>query len=70
MIENINVDTLEKLNTPKELKNILKVKKFDFREDIINILNNIDKRFIVIIGPCSIHNTSEALDYAKKLSKL
>lgn len=70
MIENINVDTLEKLSTPKELKNMLKIKKFDFREDIINILNNVDKRFIVIIGPCSIHNTSEALDYAKKLSKL
>lgn len=70
MIENININSLEELVTPKILKNKSKSKNKLFRNDIINILNNSDKRLIVIIGPCSIHNPSEALDYAKELSKL
>ncbi|MBA6390821.1 3-deoxy-7-phosphoheptulonate synthase [Colwellia sp. BRX10-3] len=40
------------------------------RKDIEAIINGDDKRLLVIIGPCSIHDTEAAIDYAKKLKKL
>ena len=40
------------------------------RQDIITILSLKDKRIILFVGPCSIHNTAEALDYAEKLKEL
>ena len=40
------------------------------RELINDIVNGKDDRFIVIVGPCSIHDTQAATDYAKKLVKL
>lgn len=40
------------------------------RDDIENILNGADKRKIIIVGPCSIHNYDEAIEYAKKLNEL
>lgn len=38
------------------------------REEISNIMHGTDDRLLVVIGPCSIHNIDEGLDYAKKLS--
>lgn len=40
------------------------------RNTIKNILNKKDDRLLVVIGPCSIHDTAAALDYAKRLKKL
>ncbi len=40
---------------------------FDARRAVHNILNGTDDRIVVVIGPCSIHNTAAALDYAKLL---
>jgi len=40
------------------------------RQAIHNILNNNDKRLLVIIGPCSIHDPDAAIEYAKKLLPL
>jgi 3-deoxy-7-phosphoheptulonate synthase len=37
------------------------------RNDFVNILNGKDKRFVVIAGPCSIHDPKSAIEYAKKL---
>ena len=37
------------------------------REAIRRILNGQDDRLLVVMGPCSIHDTAAALDYAKKL---
>lgn len=34
------------------------------------ILDRKDKRLIVVVGPCSIHNPEEALDYARRLKAL
>ena len=34
------------------------------------ILRGEDKRLLVVVGPCSIHDTQAALDYARKLSVL
>lgn len=41
-----------------------------YREIIKNILNKQDNRLLVVVGPCSIHDTKAALEYAIKLKKL
>ncbi|NMP15413.1 MULTISPECIES: 3-deoxy-7-phosphoheptulonate synthase [unclassified Thalassotalea] len=40
------------------------------RSVIEDIISGKDKRLLVIIGPCSIHDTEAALDYARKLKTL
>jgi 3-deoxy-7-phosphoheptulonate synthase len=41
------------------------------RETIADLLHcNTKERLLVIVGPCSIHNPTEALEYAQKLSEL
>jgi 3-deoxy-7-phosphoheptulonate synthase len=51
--------------TPKALDNVLL-----YREIIKNILSKEDHRLLVVVGPCSIHDTKAALEYAVKLKKL
>jgi len=40
------------------------------RERIRKILRGEDRRLLVVIGPCSIHDPAAALDYAKRLKPL
>ena len=40
------------------------------RRDIEAVIEGKDKRLLVIVGPCSIHDTEAALDYAQRLTKL
>jgi len=40
------------------------------REEIVEILDGTNDRLVVIIGPCSIHDPSAALDYARRLRSL
>ena len=40
------------------------------RSTIKNILYGNDNRLMVLVGPCSIHDTKAAIEYAKKLVKL
>ena len=37
------------------------------RETLMRILDHRDDRLVVIVGPCSIHNTESALRYAQQL---
>jgi 3-deoxy-7-phosphoheptulonate synthase len=37
------------------------------REAVINVLDGSSDRFLVVVGPCSIHDTGAALEYAAKL---
>jgi 3-deoxy-7-phosphoheptulonate synthase len=39
------------------------------RRDIGAILAGVDERILVVVGPCSIHDTGAALDYARLLRK-
>ncbi len=43
---------------------------FQSRETIAKILTGEDKRLMVIVGPCSIHDSKAARDYAEKLVNL
>ena len=75
-INNINVESFEKLITPNELIKQIptndKICNFvkKTRNEIIDILDKKDNRKILIVGPCSIHNTDEAKIYAMKLKDL
>lgn len=40
------------------------------REAIQRIISKEDRRLLVVVGPCSIHDEQAALDYAERLSKL
>src|SRR5690554_6096002 len=39
------------------------------REQIRAILSGADSRLLVVIGPCSIHNVDEAVEYAQRLAE-
>ncbi|MCE7649871.1 3-deoxy-7-phosphoheptulonate synthase AroG [Vibrio fluvialis] len=43
---------------------------FQAREAIHNILQDKDDRLLVVIGPCSIHDTEVAIEYGKRLKVL
>jgi 3-deoxy-7-phosphoheptulonate synthase len=40
---------------------------FETRNAICNVLAGRDKRLVVVVGPCSIHDTKAAREYATKL---
>ena len=43
---------------------------FSARQVIKEIIYGEDKRLMALVGPCSIHDTKAAIEYAKKLVKL
>ena len=40
------------------------------REEIKSILDRSDRRLLVVVGPCSVHDPDAALEYARRLSGL
>jgi len=74
-VENTNVSSIETIITPIELKNsypldeTTKINILQWREEIDNIVSGKDKRLLVIIGPCSIHDISSAMEYAREIKK-
>ena len=40
------------------------------RSEIHAILDGLDDRLLVVVGPCSVHDVAATLDYAKRLSEL
>src|SRR6266403_667841 len=42
----------------------------DARTAIANVIAGIDPRLVVVVGPCSIHDTTSALEYAERLKKV
>ena len=76
MSENTRINKIDALMKPSTLKNLIPITDENIgfinytREEIHNILNKTDDRLIIIVGPCSIHDTKSALHYAKLLSEL
>lgn len=75
-LEDLNIASFTSLVTPSQLKEELPVSDSisshvaESRETIKNIMDGKDHRLAIVIGPCSIHDTDAALDYAKRLKKL
>ena len=76
LINNVNVQSQQILSTPQAIKEEIPVPDdavttiVDGREVVENILDRKDKRLLVVVGPCSIHDTEAAIDYAQRLSSL
>jgi 3-deoxy-7-phosphoheptulonate synthase len=64
------------LPSPKTIKAILPLTQsaretvFNSRNALVSILDRKDKRLIVVVGPCSIHDIDAAKDYASRLKNL
>lgn len=75
-LDNLNIQDLKPLLAPAALRAELPVgaaaagKVAAARAAIIDVLRGKDPRFIVVVGPCSIHDISAARDYLARLSAL
>lgn len=75
-VENVNVEMIDPVLPPYFFKlqkckrsNIKDIHLFvkESRNTIKNIYQGLDKRKLLIVGPCSIHDTKAALEFATKL---
>lgn len=75
-ITNINVESQDLLPTPAQVKEELPLTSdvenivVAGRKTVQNILDHKDHRLFVVVGPCSIHDTDAALEYAGRLKAL
>lgn len=76
IVHNTNVASQDILVTPAQLKesvpltDALAVRVSKARKTVFDILDRRDPRLLVVVGPCSIHDTQAALDYAQRLKRL
>lgn len=76
LTDNLRVAELKKLVSPAELcdglplSDALSDKVLADREAVRNIIHLRDDRLLVVVGPCSIHDPSAALDYAQRLARV
>jgi 3-deoxy-7-phosphoheptulonate synthase len=72
----VHVEAFVPLISPNILKKEIPLTKKEIetvtsaRETIGKILRKEDKRLLVVVGPCSIHDETAAIDYGKRLSTL
>ena len=75
-IEDLNIAACEPLITPHDLKRRLPITHnvadtiISSRTIVRDILDRRDKRQMIIVGPCSIHDPEAAVDYGKRLREL
>ena len=75
-LHNLNILAQNRLLTPRELCAAHPVSHKAYatvaqgRQAVFDILDRKDKRILLVIGPCSIHDPVAALDYARRLKML
>ncbi|WP_237134569.1 3-deoxy-7-phosphoheptulonate synthase [Pseudohongiella sp. O18] len=75
-VENLHIIASEELPTPAQLKKEMPLqgRALDTvlygHKSVKDILDGNDQRLLVIVGPCSIHDTKVAMDYARLLKPL
>jgi len=73
---NLKIKSINPIIAPTDLRQVFPVSEAagEFvnlsRLHIKNILRGLDPRLMVVVGPCSIHDTRAAIDYAERLSAL
>jgi len=73
LTDDLKISSMRELITPKEIISELPMSTraietvVETRQEIINILNRKDKRLLLIVGPCSIHDVTAAHEYAERL---
>ncbi|WP_439182157.1 3-deoxy-7-phosphoheptulonate synthase [Carboxylicivirga taeanensis] len=75
-IENLNIIAEEPIITPDKLKQLFPLTDditktiLDGQNTVKRILHRKDKRLLVVVGPCSIHDIDAAKEYARRLKQL
>ncbi|MBQ4768441.1 3-deoxy-7-phosphoheptulonate synthase [Pectobacterium versatile] len=75
-LNNINISDEQILITPDELKAKFPLNDAEQRDiaqaraTIADIIHGRDDRLLIVCGPCSIHDTDAALEYARRLQSL
>ncbi|XYQ53854.1 3-deoxy-7-phosphoheptulonate synthase [Pectobacterium carotovorum] len=75
-LNNINISAEQVLITPDELKAKFPLNDAEQRDiaqaraTIADIIHGRDDRLLIVCGPCSIHDTDAALEYARRLQSL
>jgi len=73
LTDDLKISSMRELITPKKIISELPMSTravetvVETRQEIINILNRKDKRLLLIVGPCSIHDVTAAHEYAERL---
>jgi len=73
---NLNIESIQRLPPPSAVKELFPLSEtasrtvVNGRETVKKILAGEDGRFLVIVGPCSIHDPESALEYARRLGRL
>jgi 3-deoxy-7-phosphoheptulonate synthase len=76
LVYNVNVIAQDVLATPEEIKRRVPLTDraertvLQGRRTLERILDREDHRLMVVVGPCSIHDPTAALDYARRLKAL
>lgn len=75
-LEDVRVRRLRRLATPLAIKRVLPAGKTSSftassgRAEAQAILHGRDRRFLAVVGPCSVHDPAAALEYASRLVRL
>jgi len=75
-VDNLHIISQEELPSPAQLKKEMPLKGAALdtvlygHHSVKGILDKKDHRLVVVVGPCSIHNTDLAMDYARLLKPL
>jgi len=75
-LQNLNITEISRIPSPREIKERRPLTAasektvLEGRETVKAILNGTDPRFLVVVGPCSIHDPAAALEYADRLRKV
>ncbi|MFK7863598.1 MAG: 3-deoxy-7-phosphoheptulonate synthase [Pseudohongiellaceae bacterium] len=75
-IDNLHIIGFEELPAPGDLKDELEIKGEALEtvmaghQTVKDVLDRRDNRLIAVVGPCSIHSPTEALEYARLLKPL
>ena len=74
--ENLRIRSVQAVSTPAEVQTELPLSDraaqttLTARAEAQRILRGQDDRLLVVVGPCSIHDPSAALEYAERLARL
>ena len=76
LTDNLNINEFKPLTSPEQMKGELPETDAashivaESRRQIEKILRGEDRRRLVIVGPCSLHDLDATLDYARRLKKV
>ena len=71
--DDLRIRDIRELTTPEEVARdypctpVASATVSDARQSLHRILHGVDDRLAVVIGPCSIHDTDSAMEYARRL---